>query len=210
MATISAATLAALLKVKIDAVDSQNGSIGNEEILLAISEVLVVAFQDNSLFIAPTNNGGVGTGTITSIGALPNLAWDAAPTGSYDALSTDTSAGTQFLVRINGTWNVSGFGDGSIPSDGGSWRPTNDINPISYEIRYTTSGDTATEIGGADLSGNWITLVNDMGLSLEDAAAGSKSTSVTVEVRETSDPLNTTTSASFTITADGVLFSPPV
>lgn len=203
MAAINAAQLAALMKVKIDAVDSQSGSIENDEILLAMSEALVVAFSDNTFFAAPIVGGGVGTSNVASIEPIPTLAWNLAPSGTYSSTSVDTEAITQFDIKTNGSWTISGSGTINIPSDQGVWRPTNDTNTVSYEVRFTTSGDVPTAIGGANLSGVWTDLTQTMGLLLADSDVGSKTTSVTVEVREKVTPSNTTTAASFTIIANG-------
>ena len=202
MSTITPQALADLMKSKIDEIDFTSGPIENDALLLAMSEALVVAFSDNTIFANPINNGGVGTGDIFATGSIPTIVWDPAPSGTYTAedISGLGFANMRFVADTTGGWTITGIGE-TFDEQFGRWRPTLDNNTVSYEISITASG-SAFPIGGIPLNGTWTTLSTNMGLDLS-SSMGTEISSVQVEIRQRGNPSNTTGVASFVLRSIG-------
>lgn len=204
MANITPDALKNLLKGKINAIDFSSGELQNDDLLLAFAESIAIAAADNTVFATPIQNGGNGESAVYLIGSFPTLAWNSAPTGTYSAVDLDFTATTRFGIRTDGTWYVSGVGDESIPSAAGEWRGDGVEDTLLYEVRITSSSPSNTQTtGDATDDGSWFTLTQESTIYITDFNAGTKSSNVTVEIRNRFDTPNTTGVASFTMSADG-------
>lgn len=205
MATISPNALKAILKGKVNAIDISSGEVDNDAILQAFADSIAIASSGNTGFASPIINGAVGDGFIYQHDPSIVLSWNSAPTGTYTATNTSSTATTRFGIRTNGTWYVSGIGIESIPSDAGQWRNNSDENEFLYEARITSSdtGDTNTT-GDATDDGNWFTITQESTIYVSSFDTV-RDSNLTVEIRDRFVPTNTTGVASFTIFADGDL-----
>lgn len=200
MADLTPAALAALLKSKIGTVDFTSGELENDALLLAMSEALVVAFSDNTIFANPIQNGGVAGGSILSIANIATLAWNPAPSGTYSSESGLSQVSSiRFVVDTTGGWLVTGVGE-TVDEVFGRWRPNLDEDTTSYEISINASGSPAFPTGGIPLDGTWTTLSTNMGAILSDPFGGGASvTNISVEIRQRGIPSNTTGVATFSL-----------
>jgi hypothetical protein len=157
--------------------------------------------------VVPSNNDIPTDHTISlAAAAAETLSWNAAPTGTYDAIG-DEIAAKSFSLRTDGTWTVAGTGTTQNDVDNGVFKPTATTDTTSYEYFMTQNavagvGQGVTVIGTLNA---WTPLTSDLLVSISDMSAGSISSSMTVEVREILTPANTTGQASFGLTADGTV-----
>ena len=142
--------------------------------------------------------------------SVETLAWNAAPTGTYEADRSGFFAKQQFTVSDLGGWSVTGAGD-TFDTGSGDYRPgVVGQDEVNYEIRITastTGGSGSVAALGGIVFGTWKTLEGGEGISVTDAVTGVTTVNITVEIREIATPANTTGVASFTFDVDG---DPPI
>lgn len=151
----------------------------------------------------PVPSGNIIEDLTVALGAasVETLAWNAAPSGTYEAESSIPFSQEIFTVDISGNWIITGTGNIKSDSDSGDYRQkVVGDDPDNYEIKITrvvNSGSGAViELGGASF-GSFVPLNGGEGIQAAQFDGGVTNVSVTIEIREIATPANTTGVASF-------------
>ena len=139
--------------------------------------------------------------------ATESLAWDLAPTGTYESRDLSGPANTTFTVDTFGKWTISSNGDFIADSGAGDYRPgVVGLDPDNYEIKvnYTLNSGSGSIVlsGGATLN-VFVPLDGGEGVTVEQAFTGTTNVTFTWEIREIATPANTTGVATFTFDVTG-------